>query len=59
MHFCRPWRKHVQSFKKTGIILYEELWSQGTHCLNIHKNKKKKKKKKKPNDNKVEKSDKN
>ena len=35
MRFCRPWRKHVQSLKKTGIKLYEELQSQGTHCLYI------------------------
>ena len=27
--------KHVQSFKKIGIKLYEELCSQGTHCLYI------------------------
>ena len=33
MHIFRPWRKHVQSFKKIGIKLYEELHSQGTHCL--------------------------
>ena len=33
MQIFRPWRKHVQSFKKTGIKLYEELRSQGTHCL--------------------------
>ena len=25
--------KHVLSFKKIGIKLYEELRSQGTHCL--------------------------
>ena len=25
--------KHAQSFKKIGIKLYEELRSQGTHCL--------------------------
>ena len=25
----------MQSFKKTGIKLYEELGSQGTHCLYI------------------------
>ena len=25
MHFCRPGRKHVQSFKKTGVKLYEKL----------------------------------
>ena len=25
--------KHVQSFIKIGIKLYEELRSQGTHCL--------------------------
>ena len=33
MHIFRPWRKHVQNFKKIGIKLYEELRSQGTHCL--------------------------
>ena len=33
MHISRPWGKHVQSFKKIGINLYEELRSQGTHCL--------------------------
>ena len=33
MHIFRPWRKHVQSLKKIGIKLYEELRSQGTHCL--------------------------
>ena len=35
MHIFRPWRKHVQSSKKIGIKLYEELRSQGTHCLYI------------------------
>ena len=35
MHIFRTWRKHVQSFKKIGIELYEELHSQGTHCLYI------------------------
>ena len=35
MHIFRPWRKHVQSFKKVGIKLYEELRSEGTHCLYI------------------------
>ena len=35
MHIFRPWRKHMQSFKKIGIKLYEELRSQGTHCLYI------------------------
>ena len=35
MHISRPWQKHVQSFKKIGIKLYEELRSQGTHCLYI------------------------
>ena len=35
MHIFRPWRKHVQSFKKIDIKLYEELRSQGTHCLYI------------------------
>ena len=34
MHI-KPWRKHVQSFKKIGIKLDEELRSQGTHCLYI------------------------
>ena len=33
MHISRPWQKHVQSFIKIGIKLYEELRSQGTHCL--------------------------
>ena len=35
MHFCRPRRKHVQSFKKTGLKLYEKLQSQGTYGLYI------------------------
>ena len=35
VHIFRPWRKHVQSFKKIGIKLFEELRSQGTHCLYI------------------------
>ena len=35
MHIFRLWKKHVQSFKKNGIKLYEELCSQGTHCLYI------------------------
>ena len=35
MHIFRPWRKHVQSFKKIGIKLYEQLHSQVTHCLYI------------------------
>ena len=35
MHFCGPWRKYVQRFKKTGIKLYEELQLQSTHCLYI------------------------
>ena len=35
MHIFRPWRKCVQSFKKIVIKLYEELRSQGTHCLFI------------------------
>ena len=35
MHIFRPWRKHVQSFKKIGIKLYEESRSQDTHCLHI------------------------
>ena len=30
-----PGKKHVQSFKKTGLKLYEKLQSQGTHCQNI------------------------
>ena len=34
MHISRPWEKHLQSFKKIGIKLYEELRSQGTHCHN-------------------------
>ena len=34
-HFSRGLRKHVQSFKKISIKLYEELCSQGTHCLYI------------------------
>ena len=34
MHIFRPWRKHVQSFKKIGIKLYENLRSQGTHRHN-------------------------
>ena len=25
--------KHVQSFKKIGMKLYEKLCSRGTHCL--------------------------
>ena len=33
MHIFRPWQKHVQSFKKMGIKLYEELCSQGAHGL--------------------------
>ena len=33
MHISRPWQKHVQSFIKIGIKLYEDLRSQGTHCL--------------------------
>ena len=33
MHNFSLWRKHVQSLKKIGIKLYEELCSQGTHCL--------------------------
>ena len=35
MLIFRAWRKRVQSFKKIGIKLYEELCSQGTHCLYI------------------------
>ena len=35
MHFCRPGRKHVQSFKKNGLKLYEKLQWHGTHCLHI------------------------
>ena len=35
MHILRPWKKHVQSFKKINKKLYEELHSQGTHCLYI------------------------
>ena len=33
MHISRPWRKHVQSLKKIGIKMYEELRSQVTHSL--------------------------
>ena len=33
MHIFRLWRKHVQSLKKSGIKLYEELCSRGTQCL--------------------------
>ena len=33
MHISRSWLKHVQSFKKIDIKLYEEFCSQGTHCL--------------------------
>ena len=33
VHISRLWQKHVQSFIKIGIKLYEELCSQGTHCL--------------------------
>ena len=33
MHISRPWRKQVQSFKKIGIKLFEELRLQCTHCL--------------------------
>ena len=36
IHNFRLWKKkHVQSFKKIGIKLYEELCSRGTHCLYI------------------------
>ena len=35
MHIFRPWRKHMQSSKKIDKKLYEELHSQGTHCLYI------------------------
>ena len=35
MHISSPWRKHVESFKKIGIKLYEELCSQGTHFHRI------------------------
>ena len=33
MHIVKPWRKHMKILKKIGIKLYEELHSQGTHCL--------------------------
>ena len=33
MHIFSPWRKQVESFKKIGIKLYEELRSRGTNCL--------------------------
>ena len=32
MHISRPWKKHVQSFKKIGVKLYDEL-SQHFHRL--------------------------
>ena len=35
MHIFRWWEKHAQSLKKIGIKLYEELRSQGYHCLYI------------------------
>ena len=35
VHIFRLWRKYVQSFKKIGIKLYEELCSRGTYCLYI------------------------
>ena len=35
VHIFRLWRKHVQSSKKISTKLYEELCSQGTHCLYI------------------------
>ena len=35
MHIFILWRKHLQSFKKIGIKMCEELRSQGTHCLFI------------------------
>ena len=35
MHISRPWRKHVQSYKKISIKLYEELCSQSSHYHNI------------------------
>ena len=31
MHILTPWRKHLQSFKKIGKKLKEELRSQDTH----------------------------
>ena len=31
MHIFKPWQKHVQTFLKIGIKLYEELRSQGTY----------------------------
>ena len=33
MRISKPWRKHMQSFKKIGIKLFERLRSQGTHSL--------------------------
>ena len=33
MHIFRLWTIHVQSFKKIGVKLYEELHSRGTLCL--------------------------
>ena len=35
MNIFRRWRTYVQSLKMIGIKLYEELRSQGTHCLYI------------------------
>ena len=35
MYIFRPQKKHVQSLKKISSKLYEELRSQGTHCLYI------------------------
>ena len=36
MHISRPWQKHVQSFKKIGIKLYEELRSHGTYMYSLY-----------------------
>ena len=33
MHILRPWRKLCKVSKKVVLKLYEELRSQGTHCL--------------------------
>ena len=47
MHIFRPWQKHLQSFKKFGIKLLEELRPQVTHVIvsQLKKNKVEKKQK--------------
>ena len=44
MHIFRPWQKHLQSFKKFGVKLYEALRPQATHIIKLNWKKKKKKK---------------